>query len=228
MSDVISVALLNNLTHLPNLYFTQARVNINAFEYDRLWGLLSLDERDRANRLRHSDYRRNFVAARGHLREILGQWLDCEPEDIQFGYGDHGKPFVQNHRVHFNLAHSRDWAIYVISDDCAVGIDLEYVDQGRNVTQIAKRYFAEAEQKLIMTSGDRYAQQQTFFKAWTLKEAYAKATGQGIANILHIDVAPLLAGDCQIFQIGEWQLKLIEHELAIAPDFIAAVCWGNL
>jgi len=105
---------------------------------------------------------------------------------------------------------------------------LEYVDQGRNVTQIAKRYFAEAEQKLIMTSGDRYAQQQTFFKAWTLKEAYAKATGQGIANILHIDVAPLLAGDCQIFQIGEWQLKLIEHELAIAPDFIAAVCWGNL
>lgn len=217
--------MLNNLTRLPNLYFTQAQLRINSWEYDRLWGMLSLDERDRAHRLRHHSARQNFVAARGNLREILGAWLDCEPEDIQFGYGDHGKPFVQNHRVHFNLAHSQDLAIYVISDDYAVGIDLEYVDRGRDVTKIAQRYFAEAEQVLIMGAGDRYVQQQTFFKAWTLKEAYAKATGQGIANILNVDVAVLLKGDCHTLQIGEWQLKLIEHELAIAPDFVAAICW---
>lgn len=218
--------MLNNLTRLPNLYFTQAQLNINIDEYDRLWGLLSLDERDRANRLRHHSTRQSFVAARGNLREILGAWLNCEPEDIQFGYGDRGKPFVQNHRVHFNLAHSQDLAIYVISNDYAVGIDLEYVDRGRDVIKIAKRYFAEAEQALIMGAGDRYVQQQTFFKAWTLKEAYAKATGQGIANILNVDVAVLLKGDCHTLQIGEWQLKLIEHELAIAPDFVAAICWG--
>jgi 4'-phosphopantetheinyl transferase len=222
--------LQNNLAHLPNLlpnlYFTQAQLNINTYEFDRLWGMLCLDERDRANRLQNSHHRRNFVAARGNLREILGAWLDCQPEHIQFGYGDRGKPFVQNHRVHFNLAHSQDLAIYVISDDCAVGIDLEYVDQGRNVTQIAKRYFSETEQALIIGASDRHAQQQTFFKAWTLKEAYAKATGQGIANILHLDIAPLIDGDRQIFQIGNWQLKLIDHELAIAPNFAAAICWG--
>lgn len=216
----------NNLARLPNLYFTQARLNINTYEFDRLWGLLSVDERDRANRLRHSDHRRNFVAARGNLREILGHWLDCEPRAITFGYGDRGKPFVHDCGVNFNVAHSRDLAIYVISDEFAVGIDLEYVDHRRQVINIAKRYFSNAEQKLIMESGDRYAQQKTFFKAWTLKEAYAKATGQGIANILNLDIVPLLDGDRQIFQIGNWQLKLIEHELAIAPNFAAATCWG--
>ncbi len=101
--------MLNNLTRLPNLYFTQAQLKINTWEYDRLWGMLSLDERDRANRLQHSDHRRNFVAGRGHLRQILGAWLDCEPEDIQFCYGDRGKPFVQNHRVHFNWHIRKIW-----------------------------------------------------------------------------------------------------------------------
>ena len=214
---------------LPNLQLYQTRLDISLIECDRLWQFLSEDERSRANQFKRERLKTNFVAARGNLRIILAQWLNCEPREIYFQYGDRGKPYLQDSQgIHFNLAHSQDLAIYAVSRDREVGIDLEFMNPNCDFEGIAQRYFSPSEQQVIKDLGDRDKDLaiQAFYRAWTLKEAYGKATGQGIANLLEsLDVAPLLASPIdETLQIDNWQLKLISPELAIAPSYAAALC----
>ncbi|MFM7885615.1 MAG: 4'-phosphopantetheinyl transferase family protein [Pseudanabaena sp.] len=211
----------------------QARLDISEIECDRLWKLLAEDERLRMARFKRENLRRNFVAARGNLRIILAQWLGCKPKEIVFGYSDRGKPYLQNspsinQNIHFNLAHSQDLAIYAVSSDREVGIDLEYINPHCDIEGIAQRYFSPSEYKLIKEFGDRDPSLavQAFYQAWTLKEAYGKATGQGIANILEgLDVSSLLGVAIgATLQIGDWNLKLLSTELELGTSYAAALC----
>ncbi len=201
----------------------QARLDISQIECDRLWQFLSEDERSRANKFKREHLKRNFVAARGNLREPLAKYLAREPNEIVFNYGDRGKPYVEgfDRMIHFNLAHSQDLAIYVISGDREVGIDLEYINFECDVEAITKRYFLPSEQELIerLDDHDKYL---TFYRIWTLKEAYGKATGQGIANILDsLDVSPLLElAIGETLQIDIWNLQ----SLPTQSDYCAALC----
>ena len=90
---------------------------------------------------------------------------------------------------------------------------------------ISKRYFLPSEQQIIQNR-DQSLAIQSFYQAWTLKEAYGKATGQGIANILEsIDVSPLLARSLgKTLRIGNWSLKLLSTELELDASYTAALC----
>jgi 4'-phosphopantetheinyl transferase len=212
-----------------NLQLYQAKLDIANMECDRLWQILSDDERSRADRYKREHLRRNFIAARGNLREILARSLNCEPQELNFGYSDRGKPFLKKPQnsdgLFFNLAHSQDLAIYALCSDREVGIDLEYINLQCDVERIAKRYFLPSEQKFISSFCDRQ-KYLAFYQIWTLKEAYGKATGQGIANILDVvDVAPLLISMEKNLQIEGWTLELLNS--AIDLNYAAAICVSN-
>ena len=209
-----------------DLQIYQARLDISATECDRLWQFLSEDERSRADRFKREYLKRNFIAARGNLREILAPRLDCEPNKIQFSYGDRGKPYIQNFQgIYFNLSHSQDFAIYAVCSNREVGIDLEYINPQCDVDSIAERYFLPSEQKIISNLCDR-DKYLAFYRAWTLKEAYGKATGEGITNILdYVDVSLLLEMPMgKTLQIKDWTLKLLDPELDIDSNYAAALC----
>lgn len=210
-----------------DLQFYQARLDISQTECDRLWLFLSEDERSRADRFNREYLKRNFVAARGNLRMILAKRLGCEPKEIQFSYSDHGKPYVAGFErgVFFNLAHSQDLAIYVMCSDREVGIDLEYINPKCNIEGIADRYFGDSERQIIHRLSDR-AKHLAFYRAWTLKEAYGKATGQGIANNLDsIDISSCLETSVgATLEFGDWTLKLLRTELEISSSYVAALC----
>jgi 4'-phosphopantetheinyl transferase len=209
-----------------DLQLYQARLDISTTECDRLWQFLSQDERSRAERFKREYLKRNFVAARGNLREILAPRLGCEPKQVQFSYRDRGKPYIQNFQgICFNLSHSQDFAIYAVCSDREVGIDLEYINPQCDVDSIAERYFLPSEQKIISNLCDR-DKYLAFYRAWTLKEAYGKATGEGIANILdYMDVSPLLEKPMgETLQIKDWTLKLLDSELNIDSNYAAALC----
>jgi 4'-phosphopantetheinyl transferase len=206
----------------PDLQLYQARLDISQIDFDCLWQLLSEDERSRANNFKREHLKQRFVAARGNLREILGKYLTCEPSEIFFTYGDRGKPYVDG--VYFNVAHSQDLAIYAICSDREVGIDLEYIDPKCpkcDVDSISQRYFVPAEHEIIKSLSDR-EKYLAFFQAWTLKEAYAKATGHGIANTLNlVDISPLLKKPIgETLQIDRWTLMSLDTQ----PSFAAALC----
>lgn len=139
-------------------------------------------------------------------RKILADVIGCDVAELRFGREETGKPFLQNHLRHFSLTHTDELIALAVSTR-PVGVDIENTDRRFN-PRLAKRYFHEQE-NVILSANDNF--NPTFACLWTLKEAYAKATGAGIfASIskLHVDsISPALriTSDQEIDTAGCWR-----------------------
>jgi 4'-phosphopantetheinyl transferase len=153
----------------------------------RLERLLSPDERQRAGRFLCTRDSCRFVVARSFLREVLGTYLNIDAGEVQFAAGPHGKPSLRIEpgmkSVHFNLSHSDSIALLAISHQ-PVGIDIERVRHNPEHQSIAHQFFSPAEvcEYYTYQEADR---PRAFARFWTRKEAYIKATGQGLTIPLH-------------------------------------------
>ncbi|WP_413693372.1 4'-phosphopantetheinyl transferase family protein [Psychromonas sp. KJ10-2] len=61
-----------------------------------------------------------------------------------------------------------------------IGCDIESPERRVSIEPITRRYFSEQEHSMLMAKQGE-SQKQAFFKIWTLKEAFVKATGIGIS-----------------------------------------------
>ena len=148
---------------------------------DRLRPLLSPQEREHAARFRFDHHRNSFLAAHGALRILLGRVLDCHPGSVEFTAKSKGKPqLAEPCGVEFNLSHSGDLAMIAIAKGCELGIDIEEMRPRPDLREIALRYFSLEEASCL---GSLPAEQLThaFYLCWTRKEAYIKATGEGLS-----------------------------------------------
>lgn len=148
--------------------------------------LLSADELQRAGRLRLPHHRERFIISTGLLRALLGAYLDCRPESIQISRTLQGKPFLPASftcmPLSFNLSHSRDAMLFAVRLREPLGIDVEYMRDNLDFTALAERFFSAQEYRTVSNLSG--AQQKTaFYTCWTRKEAYLKATGQGLAGL---------------------------------------------
>jgi 4'-phosphopantetheinyl transferase len=191
---------------------------------------LSSDEQDRAGRFHFERDRNRFIAGRGILREILGSYLETTPSQLQFIYNPQGKPaltsFPERPLLHFNLTRSQDLALIAVTRACAVGIDVEWIHPINDAENIAARFFSprEAAELAAIPNGQREA---AFYNLWTRKEAFLKATGEGITEKLgQIEVSFLPEQPAQIRSISgdsraaaDWTLT----GFTPAPGYVAAV-----
>lgn len=164
------------------LYLREGGLAVASRELEALRTLLSPDERRRADRFRHERHRRRFIVAHGRLRQFLGTITERPPPSIQFRQGAHGKPFMDG-GPSFNLSHSGDRFLIGVSSAGRVGVDLEVERPVREMEALARKKFAleEVEVFLAAPATDRV---RTFFRIWTLKEAYLKGVGTGLATRL--------------------------------------------
>ncbi|MCP3671943.1 MAG: 4'-phosphopantetheinyl transferase superfamily protein [Gammaproteobacteria bacterium] len=142
---------------------------------------LSTDEVSRAQRFIQERDRNRFVRARGAMRTILGNCLGVSAAELEFGLGEHGKPFIRRpeSNLEFNLTHSRGMALLAVSETGPVGIDLECIRSRPSQLKIAQRLFpAGVYQILSALPADQLA--AAFTERWTEFEARAKLHGAGI------------------------------------------------
>ncbi len=141
--------------------------------------VLSAPECERADRFRLAQQRQRFITAHGQLRLILSQYLEQPPELIAIAQNAHGKPYVADQRLQFNIAHVNDSMLCALTWDYAVGIDVEDTRREVEIMTIARSFFSlgEVEQLEAHAPDD---QRQLFFDLWTRKEAYLKARGVGL------------------------------------------------
>jgi 4'-phosphopantetheinyl transferase len=151
----------------------------------RLERELSTEERSRRARLRRVEDRTAYTMARGMLRTILARYLGLAPSGVPLMYGPHGKPqlAVGNTRLQFNLSHSHGVVLIGLTHDRPIGVDVERVRQDLAFREIARRFFAVEEQVGLAACSGRQ-QAQAFFRYWTCKEAFLKASGIGLARPL--------------------------------------------
>ncbi len=146
--------------------------------------LLSRDEGQRASRFHFERDRKRFIVCRGILREILGTYLQVNPDRIDFTYGPQGKPYLKDSEgqtdgsVFFNVSHSSGWAIYALGLG-EVGVDLEFVRPIPEMQALVDQYFSVAERSAFRSVAPDL-KLKAFYSCWTRKEAYVKACGGGL------------------------------------------------
>ncbi len=142
--------------------------------------LLSPDEQTRAARFVFARDRHHFTVGHAALRAILAQRLDVTPRDLTFRAGPHGKPQLVAGRLHFNLTHAGSIALLALSPIRQLGIDLEPVRAMPDALDLAAHFHPNELAGLRATPPNPRA----FFECWTRKEAFVKATGQGLGTPL--------------------------------------------
>ena len=142
--------------------------------------LLSAGERERVRSFTSDRDRDGWVGARALLRRTLARWVGADPADLVFAYGATGKPSLPGGPF-FSLAHSAGWAIVAISGEAPVGADIELVRPQIARPPSADVFFGDRERAELEALAEPQRTRR-FFQLWTLKEAYRKATGEGVGR----------------------------------------------
>jgi 4'-phosphopantetheinyl transferase len=170
----------------------QASLDLSPEETTSLYNVLDAAERERAARYKMDIHRARFIAARGTLRSLLGDYLSVPPQDVALCILPGGKPALEaekNHRgIHFNISHCGRVALFAFAD-CEVGVDVQLVKHTPDLPRVVAHFFAPGERAAYETMCED-EQLAFFFRAWVRKEAYLKATGEGFTTGLStIDIA---------------------------------------
>ena len=214
---------------VPEVHVYGAELDPSPAQMTALASTLSLDERTRAERFHFSRHRDRFIAARAFLRAILGRYLQVEPARLEFVYSSRGKPALAagfDGELHFNTAHSGDLALFAVTRAGPVGVDVERIRSMPDAGQIAARFFSPRESDRLQATPDA-DKPAAFFNLWTRKEAWLKATGEGIASRLsQVEVTFASGEPARLIAVGgdaqaarEWSLR----ELKPAEGFAAAL-----
>jgi 4'-phosphopantetheinyl transferase len=190
---------------------------------------LGSDEKHHAARFRFDELRRSFVIARGALRILLGHYVNVSPTSIEFKYGSRGKPALAGPAcVEFNVSHSGGLALFAFTIGCNLGVDVEQIRTLNDSQRIADRFFCsdEAIELMSLTTNQR---ETAFYLCWTRKEAYIKATGNGLSAPLDSFRVTLRPGEpARFLRLGQdnnsaamWRLL----DLQLAPNYAAALAY---
>ncbi len=210
------------------------RVDLEAIAADesRWQQVLSSDELTRASRFHFVRDRQRFIAARAWLRMILAGYLRTDPNGLTFTYSEKEKPSLgpafDGSDVSFNVSHSGGIALLAFTRRREVGVDVEQIRRDSDLEAIARRFFSTHEQSQLAALP---AEERTdaFFRGWTRKEAYTKATGDGLLLPLsQFDVSlaagggddALLATRPDRAEAARWLLR----EVPAGAGYIGAVC----
>src|SRR5262249_48669543 len=124
-----------------------------------------------------------------------------------------------------------DLALIAITRLGAIGVDVEQIRPVADAGELVERFFSPRENILFTALPDNQ-KNAAFFNLWTRKEAWLKATGEGIAHSLNrVEVTFLPGEPAQLLAlpekpglISDWTLRA----LTPASGFVSAVALPNL
>jgi 4'-phosphopantetheinyl transferase len=198
---------------------------------DRWRKLLSSDEAARASRFRFAVDRQRFTISRGLLRTVLAAYLATDAKGLCFSYSSKEKPSLSaahsEKDVTFNISHSGSVVLLAFGRRREIGVDVEQVRTNFEAEAIARRFFSSHEQQQLAAfrEGQKF---EAFFRCWTRKEAYIKATGDGLSLPLDqfdVSIVPgnsdaLIATRPDESEAGLWSLR----EVPAGDGYVAALC----
>lgn len=163
---------------------------------------LSNDEITRSNSFYFKKDKIRYITAKGILRNIIGRYTQLKSETIEFVYNRFGKPYLitnqNSQKLYFNIAHSHDYVVYAFTKNIDIGVDLELCQDISDLEEVAEYFFSCDEYLYLQTLSDK-KKQDYFYKIWTLKEAFVKATGLGLSyDLRQISIEYLQNNNCKV------------------------------
>lgn len=152
---------------------------------DAFRSILPLEERKEELRYRFGRERRRHVVARGMLRMILSRYAPVAPMDWRFRRTADGCPVIANAHpdasdLRFSLSHTDGLTLLGVTRGSAIGVDVERYGSTPLTRDMADHFFARSEAAWIRALSDKNWP-MALLELWTLKEAFLKARGIGLA-----------------------------------------------
>jgi 4'-phosphopantetheinyl transferase len=189
---------------------------------------LDSTERARSSRFRLLEDRLTYIAAHWLLRTALSAISGNSSTDWRFVVEKHGKPRIDPQaglpEYEFSLSHARGFVACAICAGAKIGIDVETLAHERARFDNATNFFSPSEVMLLRNT-PAAQQAAVFFRLWTLKEAFIKATGEGLSRSLvsfsfSLDPVSIAFPSGDADEAEQWQFAEIRpttrHLLAVA------------
>jgi 4'-phosphopantetheinyl transferase len=198
-----------------------------------VWSILSPEEQARALRFVRPRDSRRFVLCRGALRLVLAQLLQISPRAVVFRFGAGGKPELDPRALpqptrcpRFNVTHSEELALFALSLDRELGIDIERTRPISQADRIVESYFTPAEQAQFAGLAEPI-RADAFTRGWTRKEAILKAKGVGLAGLATgfetmfgtTQLSEQFTPAVPLARVGDWAL----WEVSPRQNYVAAL-----
>ena len=185
---------------------------------------LSPDELQRARAYKREKDRVRFIARRSILRSLIGRYLNCRGESLRFRVAPFGKLALQQldaARLAFNVSQTDGTALLAFAWDCHVGVDVERLIGGMDVTGIGREVFSSIEEAALDAA--RPDSVAAFFSTWVRKESLLKALGTGLSG----EPKSYTTGNDSQLGAGRWiashkGAKMTGwtcHDLVLRPEF---------
>jgi 4'-phosphopantetheinyl transferase len=199
------------------------------YDPDSVYAILSAEEKAKADKFKFEKDRYRSIVCRGFLRRLLGQYLGLDPKAVLIHHTALGKPYLRSFEgeknVCFNVSHSAERAIFGFSLSQRIGVDIEYTEKKIDGLEIAQRFFSEEEALFLKNTPEQY-RSNTFYKYWSLKEAYLKGLGTGLSKPMNtFSVQPRPCNSAYRIrqhhptsQHSEWTLRVVT-----SMKYVAAV-----
>lgn len=142
--------------------------------FHALYGHVTAQRREKVDRMRFDKDRRLSLGAGALLEAAL---IREGVSDLTMTTEGNDKPcLVQSRGIHFNLSHAGTRVMCAVSD-AEIGCDVEEI---RDIDmEIARRFFCREEYENLMRCPGQEERKHLFFRYWTIKESFMKATGLG-------------------------------------------------
>lgn len=208
-----------------DIHLWSASLERSAEQIQELSTLLDATEQQRAARFVFEHSRRRFIVARGLLRRLLGAYTGVAPEQLEFAYGEKGKPRLVAQPIAFNLSHSEELMLVGFAR-VPLGVDVEYLREISDAEAISQRFFSTNETVTLLRL-DKTQRGRAFLLGWTRKEAYIKAIGRGLSyplNRFEVTLDPaqepkIVSLDGDTRGAALWRLVHVEP----APGYVGAL-----
>lgn len=158
--------------------------NYDEYHMKSLFDILTLDEKAKMSHYVHVADQKRFLVGHSMLRILLSRYLAREPDDIILLNSKHGKLYMPQSNVSFNISHSGNRVALAFVKEKKIGVDIERMNSLDDYSQIAKNFFLPPESERICAQTDAAKGMEKFYEIWTVKEAFVKALGHGLSRSL--------------------------------------------
>ena len=217
-----------------DVYLWSSRCDLPEIPLATYASSLVAEEETRARAFHFQRDRQRFIAARGFLRNVLGQHLGLDPSRVRLLEAPGAKPRLEmpasEAPLAFSLSRSAGTVLIGVVRGRHIGVDLEHVRELQDLDSLAATVLSKREQGLwyVLPCEHRL---EHFYTVWTRKEAVAKAQGRGITEGPHRFEVPFepLAPSRWVFVDGlQPSSRWMMSGWVSAPDKIGCIVLQSL
>jgi 4'-phosphopantetheinyl transferase len=192
-----------------------------------LFEVLSIEEQKKASILQNPLKRNRAIVRLARRRQLASELLDIDQSELRILTRPNGKPYALANRgevLEISSSNSNGLGLFAVTKGQPIGVDIESISEIPYSAQFASWIAKDSELHEIQAL-PLSLQRRALLRVWTRKEAYLKATGEGLRTDLKDIEVPIIPKptDTTFFPVphgAPWHLFELPSP---QPDFEAAL-----